>query len=1118
MAIQGTVTLTGPIAPTSTGDTYPVFDSVYGLDGLRNVNTLTDRNNIPDDRRRAGMLVGVSGVSGTEYYTLLKGPWTGTDSDWIKLNTGGNTITGFTFNPSNYDISIGIEDTTSYTQNLGILATDVTITSGSYNPTNGVVTFSSNTTNSLTGLNYLGNWSPLSSYTANDAVTYAGNGLDYFTLSTSFGPSATPPSGDTAHWIPLSQRNVINVSGFTTGYTNTNIYNSDGTLSGGNRTVQLSAYTLEFKSGNTSVLSMNSGNIGINTYSPSYKLEVSGTGRYSGLLAAQGDLYVGAAGSSQFDINTLSSSLPYSLGIWRKTGNGNYTYLKEDEQGGAKHKWAFVRRDGFDKTRTFFQIGSSIINVNMGWSTPSDSNYDASSILIDPVIDITGRTGTKVRGVYYNPTISALTGTTHIAWENTTGTAFFGTTSGNVTIGAAIDSGNKLYVYGSSDPVKISGLTQTAATDVNILTSDSNGVVHAFTGSTNRIPFFDNTGKVTTSSQFLYSQGATPNNTSATLSLPSGTGAIDFGVGRVQIYSPGAPNGLILEAAAGQGSLGTYTQYPDTSKYFWFRNKTNNTYLYMANYPSIAKFNYLGYVQFSAPYAKFGGQVVVNSPSTIGSPNPFRDFWGTAGAGFDVRGVVYTEASTNTITPATRGDIVANSFQTPTFSASTTIILSTQNYTTTTNYLMYYSASTAGVIQSVTINDSVLNAFKNASLFTLPSLGTSPVGTVSTLRETLSATSTGYRGISYSQVVAQTGATYAGFFTGITTGSTVYYTGVTSAVTYNSLSNVYIDNAPFKSTNVFGDTFALRVNSGSTYLGENLIVNGAGGSRYLSSWLTSGPSFRVEGTTFIDTTSSIFAQPTAFNTFGTPTLDALSPTVYGQVSNVYIAGPPQFGVNASIDEQATAPYSLRIEQGSSNFGGRLVVWPYIPPYGRMIPIMPSDNRTEGLIFSVGKGAGLIDNYYTDTSIVNDPIYLTTFSKENIVSSVGTVSTPIKYQSVSTVYIEGEPDLDESVSAQTRYPLYISSGTSHMGYGFSVSLSNPYTMAGKVTLPATSPNNRILVSNPLVTTDSIVMLTRQGTSGAYGNLYVTVSSGQFYIWSTSTADNGTVGYMIINRED
>jgi hypothetical protein len=93
MAIPGTVTLTGIIAPTSTGDTYPITDPKYGIDGLRNVSSISERNSIPNDRRKQGMIVGVdsTGSTKTEYWTLLPSPWTSTDSDWIQFQSGGGS-------------------------------------------------------------------------------------------------------------------------------------------------------------------------------------------------------------------------------------------------------------------------------------------------------------------------------------------------------------------------------------------------------------------------------------------------------------------------------------------------------------------------------------------------------------------------------------------------------------------------------------------------------------------------------------------------------------------------------------------------------------------------------------------------------------------------------------------------------------------------------------------------------------------------------------------------------------------------------------------------------------------------------------------------------------------
>ncbi len=92
MAIPGTVPVGGIFAPTDITDEYPVSDPIYAIDGLRNVASLSERNAIPELRRRAGMLVGVTTGSPeqTYYYKLLPGPWTMGDSDWELVEFGGN--------------------------------------------------------------------------------------------------------------------------------------------------------------------------------------------------------------------------------------------------------------------------------------------------------------------------------------------------------------------------------------------------------------------------------------------------------------------------------------------------------------------------------------------------------------------------------------------------------------------------------------------------------------------------------------------------------------------------------------------------------------------------------------------------------------------------------------------------------------------------------------------------------------------------------------------------------------------------------------------------------------------------------------------------------------------
>jgi hypothetical protein len=93
MPIFGSVQITGFIAPTYSGDTYATHDAYYGRDGLRNVDTESELDSITDLRRRAGMIVGVSG--GTKHYRLLPEPWSFTFSDWAVAFLTPNNISQY---------------------------------------------------------------------------------------------------------------------------------------------------------------------------------------------------------------------------------------------------------------------------------------------------------------------------------------------------------------------------------------------------------------------------------------------------------------------------------------------------------------------------------------------------------------------------------------------------------------------------------------------------------------------------------------------------------------------------------------------------------------------------------------------------------------------------------------------------------------------------------------------------------------------------------------------------------------------------------------------------------------------------------------------------------------
>lgn len=121
------------------------------------------------------------------------------------------------------------------------------------------------------------------------------------------------------------------------------------------------------------------------------------------------------------------------------------------------------------------QFGSTLsattpygVNIN-GLPAQSSGIISADALRIDPTINNTGTYSGTYRGIYYNPTLTSLTGTTHRAIETVTGDVIFGSTSGNVGIGKSTPTA-RLDVSGS---VLISGsLNVTSSLTVNdILTT-----------------------------------------------------------------------------------------------------------------------------------------------------------------------------------------------------------------------------------------------------------------------------------------------------------------------------------------------------------------------------------------------------------------------------------------------------------------------------------------------------------------------------------------------------------------------------------------------------------------------------------------------------------------------
>jgi hypothetical protein len=87
--IPGSIPITGFIAPTDSTDTYAVTDALYGIDGLRNVQSYSDRNTIPIERRRSGMIVGI--IEDNTYWKLKNQTWSiGSSDDWEPFILGNS--------------------------------------------------------------------------------------------------------------------------------------------------------------------------------------------------------------------------------------------------------------------------------------------------------------------------------------------------------------------------------------------------------------------------------------------------------------------------------------------------------------------------------------------------------------------------------------------------------------------------------------------------------------------------------------------------------------------------------------------------------------------------------------------------------------------------------------------------------------------------------------------------------------------------------------------------------------------------------------------------------------------------------------------------------------------
>ena len=550
-SLSGGVEVYGFIAPTEITDEYQVIDPLYGIDGFRNVDTLNDLNNIPNLRRRAGMVVGIGG--GTTYYKLNPGSWNGTISDWTLFQTGGGgaftggTVTGSTI------FTNGLTANTLTVNGVSITG-DTYTTGGTYS--NGTIDFYYNTGGGYqvvglyTGLTDNDRYVTGFTYQNNTFTIFDSSGntfnatIDTVTGLTVNGNLLIGTIGDTGQRLQVSGKtkttNLQVTSGATAGYVLTALDSSGNTqwvalgsnnndldpvltitgttpsvvnigdrflISGGTgiwlgRTNQIAEYTGVTPTDYSYYIPVIDDVVFVTDTLTTYRFDGTNWISWRGTAILQNgnslstavnigsnnnqNLTLRTSGQTRININTSGTTnilgttnlvqaqglnfLTFSSSTLANSGQTMYVRQTASDQYvfGSTGIGTFMRvgpnnvvnfeGQNVQSLNRGAQFGSSLSNpvqvpyaINIitlpSQSTGITANVDA--LRINPSITTTATYTGTYRGIYYNPTVSITTGTTHLAIETVIGDVIFGSTSGNVGIGTTTPT-QRLQVSGNT--------------------------------------------------------------------------------------------------------------------------------------------------------------------------------------------------------------------------------------------------------------------------------------------------------------------------------------------------------------------------------------------------------------------------------------------------------------------------------------------------------------------------------------------------------------------------------------------------------------------------------------------------------------------------------------------
>jgi hypothetical protein len=183
-----------------------------------------------------------------------------------------------------------------------------------------------------------------------------------------------------------------------------------------------------------------------------YKLDVNGTARINSTLSLTNSSFAGTFSFYLSAANIMQASSS-NIGTWLQVGGGNRVYIIGQEFNST------ARGNVFGNTVGGEAISATTIIAQSSGTTAT------TGLSLRYTINNTGTYVGTTRGIYYNPTVTSLTGTTHYAIETVVGDVILGSTSGNVGIGTTtLGTATKLTLGGSqtaSSAIARGGLVNT---------------------------------------------------------------------------------------------------------------------------------------------------------------------------------------------------------------------------------------------------------------------------------------------------------------------------------------------------------------------------------------------------------------------------------------------------------------------------------------------------------------------------------------------------------------------------------------------------------------------------------------------------------------------------------